>query len=128
MTDKEKKILADIFADPEMISPEEIDNELENLGFNYEEFRAVVLNKISDLKREAIYNEGRKVINKYYTLLSTLKEKLQNNESDIDLETQIRLAFNKLEQLTDDDIKEIINDQKKMLLLKEIVNKKEADK
>lgn len=127
MTQAQMKLLSDIFADPDLVTPDDINDELESLGFNYEEFSLKVLNKIKDIKREALYEEGKKKINKYYILLSGLKEKLQVQKSDAELESEIRFAFNKLDGLTDEDIKEILDDQKKMLLLKEIVNKKEVD-
>jgi len=127
MKSEEIKLLADIFADPELVTPEEIDNELKDFGFNYDEFRTLVLNKIMDLKREALYDEGSKKINRYHSILSGLKEKLQTQGADAELEKQIRFAFNKLDELTEEDIAGIIKDQKKMLLLKDIMNKKDTE-
>ena len=127
MTQAQMMLLSDIFSDPDLVTPDAISDELESLGFNYEEFSLRVLNKIKDLKREALYEEGKKKINKYYVLLSGLKEKLQVQESDAELESGIRFAFNKLDGLTEADIKEILEDQKKMLLLKNIINQKNIE-
>lgn len=127
MTSEELKLLAEIYSDPELVTPEEINNELEDLGFDYDEFRLRVLNRIMDIKREAKYDEGRQNINKYYSLLSELKDKLHFSGSDKQLESQIRFAFHKLEGISDEDLKEIMNDQAKMKLIKEIKDKKEID-
>ena len=127
MTQAQMKLLSDIFTDPDLVTPDDISDELESLGFNYEEFSQKVLNKIRNLKREALYEEGKKKINKYYVLLSGLKEKLQVQKSDAELESEIRFAFNKLDGLTEEDIKEILDDQKKMLLLKDIINQKNIE-
>ena len=127
MTQAQMKLLSDIFTDPDLVTPDDISDELESLGFNYEEFSQKVLSKIKNLKREVLYEEGKKKINKYYVLLSGLKEKLQVQKSDAELESEIRFAFNKLDGLSDEDIKEILDDQKKMLLLKDIINQKNIE-
>ena len=124
MTNAHLKLLSDIFSDPLLAAQEELDNELENLGFSYEEFSSRVLNGIKDLKRNTLYDEGKQKINSFYNLLNGLKEKLQTESTNSELEKEIRFAFNKLDDLTEEDIKEIMGDQKKMLLLKKIVNKK----
>ena len=125
MTNAHLKLLSDIFSDPLLAAQEELDNELENLGFSYEEFSSRVLNGIKDLKRNTLYDEGKQKINSFYNLLNGLKEKLQTESTNSELEKEIRFAFNKLDDLTEEDIKEIMDDQRKMLLLKEIVNKKD---
>ena len=127
MTNEELKLLAEIYSDPELVTPDEITNELEDLGFNYDEFRLRVLSRIMDIKREALYDEGRQNINKYHSLLSELKDKLHFGGSSAQLESKIRFAFHKLESLSDEDLKEIMNDQAKMELIKKIKDKKDID-
>lgn len=124
MTNAYLKLLSDIYSDPLLAEQETIDNELENLGFNYEEFSSRVLSNIKDLKRKTLYDEGKKKVSSFYASLNGLREKLKTAGTNSELEKEIRFAFNKLENLTEDDIKEIMDDQKKMFLLKEIINKK----
>lgn len=127
MKKEEIKLLADIYADPDLVTPEEIEKELNELGFNYNEFITALLDKIIELKREALYNEGREKIIKYSSLLSGLKEKLKLTEANNELEVQIKLAFNKQGDLTEEDIEEILLDQKKLLLLKDFIDKQQIE-
>ncbi|BDQ02791.1 hypothetical protein [Ignavibacterium sp.] len=127
MKKEEIKLLADIYADPDLVTPEEIEKELNELGFNYNEFITALLDKIIELKREALYNEGREKIVKYSSLLSGLKEKLKLSKANNELEVQIKLAFNKQGDLTEEDIEEILLDQKKLLLLKDFIDKQQIE-
>jgi len=124
MKRREYEILAEIFSDPDLATTDEIEKELEDEGFDYEQFRQRVLDKIKDIKRELIYQESRAKIKKYKDLIISIKDKLNIELNDDKLEKQLQLQFNKLEALTEEDIKDIINDEKKLKYLKEIIDSK----
>ncbi|MGK9477378.1 hypothetical protein [Melioribacter sp. OK-6-Me] len=121
---REYEILAEIFADTDQLTDEEIDKELKEAGIDYEKFRQRVLNKIDDIKRNLIYQESQKKINKYKDLIIALKDKLNIELSDSEIEQKLQVEFNKLESLTEQDIQDILKDEKKLKFLKEIIDSK----
>lgn len=124
MKRREYEILADIFADTDQVTTDEIDRELEEAGVDYEKFRQKVLDKITDIKRDLIYHESQRKIKKYKDLLFSLKDKLNIALSDDKLQKQLQLQFNKLEALTEEDIQDILKDEEKLKYLKEIIDSK----
>jgi len=124
MKRREYEILAEIFSDPDLATTDEIEKELEDEGFDYEQFRQRVLDKIKDIKRELIYQESKTKIKKYKDLIISIKDKLNIELNDDKLEKQLQLQFNKLEALTEEDILDILNDEKKLKYLKEIIDTK----
>ncbi|MFZ6033705.1 MAG: hypothetical protein ACOYVE_10420 [Melioribacter sp.] len=121
---REYEILADIFADPEQLTIEEIDKELQEAGIDYDNFSQRVLDKINDIKRDLIYQESQEKIKKFKDLLITIKDKLHIEVSDDKLEKQLQLQFNKLGSLTPEDIQDILNDENKLKILKENIDLK----
>lgn len=124
MKRREYEILADIFADTDQVTTDEINRLLDKAGIDYEKFRQKVLDKIADIRREIIYNESHRKIKHFKDLLVSLKDKLNIELNDEKLEKQLQLQFNKLQALTEEDIEDILKDEKKLKYLKEIIDSK----
>lgn len=120
---REYEVLAELYSDPELATTEEIDRELEANGINYEDFRSRVLKKINDIKRELIYTEAENKIQTIRQLLAKLNSKPDKDIPDAELEEQLVLAFNKLGNLSKEDLAQILNDEKKLEKLKEELEK-----